>query len=60
MTVFWVVARIALMMETVSTSETQVNFYQITRRKNPEDSHLHTRHRENLKSRNYLDCKRLG
>jgi hypothetical protein len=31
----------ALMMEAASTSETLVNFYQITRRYNPEDSHLH-------------------
>jgi hypothetical protein len=28
-------------MEAVSTSETSVNFYQTTRRYNPEDSHLH-------------------
>jgi hypothetical protein len=34
---------IALMMEAASTSETLVTF-------NPEDSHLHTRRRENLKS----------
>jgi hypothetical protein len=33
-------APIALMMETASTSETFVNFYQTTRRYNPEDSHL--------------------
>jgi hypothetical protein len=33
-----------------STPETWVNFYQTTRRNNPEDSHLHTRRRENLKS----------
>jgi hypothetical protein len=39
-----------LMMEATSTSETSVNFYQTTRRYNPEDSHLHTRRRENLKS----------
>jgi hypothetical protein len=39
-----------LMMETASTSETLVNFYQTTRRNIPEDSHLHIRHRENLKS----------
>jgi hypothetical protein len=39
---------IALMMEAKSTSETSVNFYQITRRNNPEDSHLHIRRRENL------------
>jgi hypothetical protein len=40
-----------LMLEAVSTSETLVNFYQTTRRNNPENSHLHTRRRENLKSR---------
>jgi hypothetical protein len=65
MTVFWVVApyspvevyrrfkvlaAIALMMKAASTSETSVNFYQITRRNNPEDSHLHTRRRDNFKS----------
>jgi hypothetical protein len=31
---------IALMMEAASTSEMSVNFYQTTRRYNPEDSHL--------------------
>jgi hypothetical protein len=41
---------IALMMEAESTSETLVNFYQTARCNNPEDSHLHTRRRENLKS----------
>jgi hypothetical protein len=41
---------IALMMEAVSSSETSVNIYQTTRRDFPEDSHLHTRRRENLKS----------
>jgi hypothetical protein len=41
---------IALMMEAARTSETLVNFYQTTLRYNPEDSHLHTRRRENLKS----------
>jgi hypothetical protein len=57
MAVFWVVAPcslvdllIALMMEAARTSGTLVNFYQTTRRYNPEDSHLHTRRRENLKS----------
>jgi hypothetical protein len=48
-TVFWDVAPcslvetdrlIALMMEAVSTSETSINFYQITRLNNQEDSHL--------------------
>jgi hypothetical protein len=38
------------MMEAASTSETSVNFYQTTRSKNPEDSHIHTRRSENLKS----------
>jgi hypothetical protein len=43
MAVFWVVGpcrAIALMMEAARTSETLVNFYQTTRRYNPEDSHL--------------------
>jgi hypothetical protein len=40
------------MMEAVRTSETLVNFYQITRRYNPEDSHLRIHRRENLKSYN--------
>jgi serine acetyltransferase len=38
-----------MMMETARTSETLVNFYQTTWRYNPEDSHLHTQRRENLK-----------
>jgi hypothetical protein len=43
----WVTSRdklllIAMMMAAGSTSETSVNFYQITWWKNPEDSHLHT------------------
>jgi hypothetical protein len=48
MDVFWVV--IVLIMEAASTSETFVNFYQTTRRYNPEDSHLRTHRSENLKS----------
>jgi hypothetical protein len=44
---------IALMMEAARTSETLVNFYQTTRRYNPEDNHLRTHSRENLKS--YFD-----
>jgi hypothetical protein len=42
---------IVLMMEAEITSETSANFYQTTRRNIPEDIHLHTRRRENLKSR---------
>jgi hypothetical protein len=37
------------MMEKANISETLVNFYQSTQRNNPEDSHLNTRSRENLK-----------
>jgi hypothetical protein len=33
-------AVIAVMMEAASASETSLNFYQNTRRNNPEDSHL--------------------
>jgi hypothetical protein len=39
-----------LMMEAASTSETSVNFCQTTWSSNPEDSHLHIHHHENLKS----------
>jgi hypothetical protein len=49
MAVFWVSEVLAaasiiraLMTEAARTSETLVNFYQTTRRYNPEDSHLHT------------------
>jgi hypothetical protein len=45
------------MMEAARTSETLVNFYQTTRRYNPEDSHLRTHCRENLKS--YFIFKRF-
>jgi hypothetical protein len=38
-----------------STSETSVNFYQTTWRNKPVDSHLHTRHCQNLKS--HMHCK---
>jgi hypothetical protein len=51
MAVFWA---IVLMMEAVNTSETSVNFYQTISRYNPEDSHLDTRHRENLKSTSFV------
>jgi hypothetical protein len=37
------------MMEAGSSSETSVNFYQTALSNFPEDSHLHTRRRENLK-----------
>jgi hypothetical protein len=40
----------SLMMDAASASETSVNFYQTTWRKNPEDSHLRTHRRENVKS----------
>jgi hypothetical protein len=38
------------MMEAVSTSETPATFLRATRRNIPEDSYLHARRRENLKS----------
>jgi hypothetical protein len=38
------------MMEAARTSETLVKLYQTTRCYNPEDSHLNTHRRENLKS----------
>jgi hypothetical protein len=41
---------IALVMEAASAYETPVSFYQSTRHNNPEDSDIHTRRRENLKS----------
>jgi hypothetical protein len=43
------------MMEAARASETMVNFYQTTRRYNPEDSHLRTHRRENLKSNDLHD-----
>jgi hypothetical protein len=50
------------MMEAARTSETLVNFYQTTRRYNPEDSHLRTHRRENLKSYlvNDVNCRCFG
>jgi hypothetical protein len=42
---------IALMMEAMSTSETSASFYETTWRNIPEDSNLHTRHHEILKSK---------
>jgi hypothetical protein len=53
MTVFWDVVPFSLaiaLIKAVSTSETSVNFYQTKRHNIPEDSHLHIRRRENLKS----------
>jgi hypothetical protein len=46
MAVFWIAAPCSL--EEACSSETSVN--QTTRRNNPEDSHLHPRCRENMKS----------
>jgi hypothetical protein len=43
---------IGLIMKATSTSEKSVNFYQTTRRYNPEESHHHTHRHENLKSHN--------
>jgi hypothetical protein len=41
---------IAVMMGAARYSETLENFYQTTRRYNPEDSHIRTHRRKNLKS----------
>jgi hypothetical protein len=49
---------IALLMEAAGTSETSINFYQTTRRNNLEDSHLHTRRHENLKSHQEIKFKK--
>jgi hypothetical protein len=43
------------MLETASTLETSVNFYQTTQRIIPKDSHLRTWHHENLRS-HIPDC----
>jgi hypothetical protein len=45
------------MMEAARTSEMLVKFYQTTRRYNPEDGHLRTHRRENLKS--YLEKEEI-
>jgi hypothetical protein len=49
-------AFIALMMKAASISETSENVYQTTGRNNPEASHLHTSHHENLKSQSMIIC----
>jgi hypothetical protein len=41
---------IALMTGAANTSRTSLNIYQTTRRNYPDDSHLHNRRRENLRS----------
>jgi hypothetical protein len=46
------IARAHLVIEAANTSETSVNIYWSARRNIPEDSHLHTRRRENLKYHN--------
>jgi hypothetical protein len=44
-------------MEAVNTSEKSASFYQTTGRYIPEDSYLHTRRREKLKSHKiYMAC----
>jgi hypothetical protein len=54
MAIFWIF--FALMVEAASTSETSVNFYQTTRRKNPEDGHLLTCDGRNLQLALRLHC----
>jgi hypothetical protein len=52
----------AMMMEATRTCETSVDIYLITRQYIPEDSELHTRRRENLKSNNrrHLSIERVN
>jgi hypothetical protein len=50
----------ALMMEAARTSETPVNIQVRTRQYIPEDSGLHTRRRENLKSHKFQFCLPMG
>jgi hypothetical protein len=68
MTVFWDVSScslvetdriIVLIMEAVGTSETSVNFLHTTRCNVPEDSRLHIRRSENLKSSHSQDLQEL-
>jgi hypothetical protein len=47
---------VALMMEAIRTSETSVHFIVTTRRYIPEDSKLHSRRLENLKSQKIVFC----
>jgi hypothetical protein len=42
--------RVKLVMQAVRTSKALLNLHQYTQRYSPEDSHLHTQSRENLKS----------
>jgi hypothetical protein len=50
-----VACAIALMMEAAWTSEMLINVYQTIQHYNPEDSHLCTHRRENLKSCMLMD-----
>jgi hypothetical protein len=45
---------VTLMMETVSASETSVNFYETTRRNVPEDRHLHLKAKVVILTKNYV------
>jgi hypothetical protein len=51
---------IALIMEAANTFSKSVNSYETTRRNNPEDGHLHTRHRENLESQSDIAMFQIG
>jgi hypothetical protein len=50
----------AMMMEAARISETFVNSNQTIRRSIPEHSDLHTRRRENLKSKQMRNCRLLS
>jgi hypothetical protein len=55
------VSEVHLATKAVNTSETSITCYENTRCNTPEDSHLHTRRRENLKfyksSWFHFDCQ---
>jgi hypothetical protein len=51
--------KLTLTMEVLSNSETSVSVYQTARRNSPEDSRLHTRSRENLKSHFVMNVEYL-
>jgi hypothetical protein len=54
MAVFWDVTPCSLVDIERCFSETSVSIYQATQRNIPEDNHVHTRRRENLKSQLYV------
>jgi hypothetical protein len=50
------IVKAIVLIEVARTFKTSVNFNQTTWLNNPEDSHLHSRRRENLKSHQHSSC----